>query len=807
MVRKKKKSESSKKIEDIKDYLDKIDESHFFVVKGNNIKDVLELVQQLVYLGKNVPVYTEEDLEYQKVYLNLKKHKHFLIQKLNELRSLIETKISDSIVPDRKEYEKDRKIVSDIRNNILQSVSNAINELPKIDREVKVAVMATKKSGKSMVVNCVLGEEYAPTSLEIPTPNIITYIPSEDGRLALKYKGELKYFSKPQELREYIKEQFKTVQDSGEALEDMEIYYPYRSGTKFYILDTPGPDLAKSQHNVVDKVLNFEPDVVVFVIDYTKHAQSSEIELFERIREKFKEKEILDMVICLVNKVDTVFQDADTEKSKLRVAAFINNKFKEIGYDNIVVIPTSALISFYLYKLLDVLGDELRETEDIIEFLRKKEVIEKTKGEELKTYRKQVENFANVLFDDDDEEKGFEKIAEFTGIDLFKGYLDIVISGKVEAKKAKIVSTDVESYITSVRNSVENLGLKDFRQKASLLKNELISLKDDIGNLLREIVNIENDFRDTVESIEHRVKESLEKVAERVFYKMEARLENFILDKKKEIFDDLEQLRLGKIDRKSFEKKWSYIQVPKDELFPAYMVEIITEGEISGIKIVLDKKQKEFNEELRTIDQSLKEKFDNFKERVKRDYGVELNIRTPNVYLNIDLQQIHEFVETAVINLTQNLHDIALEYKHFSEGIKGGVWRFFGNLVLDKDRYDTSDFENRISEIMAKFLKESQEYIEKFVYGKNFMDIVFDMDRQLKKLKSENQSMMRTYRSEIEKALSNLSNFVELDTETCEKVSRSFEEIYSSDTYKELIETWETVMQPVYLKKKEIEGV
>ena len=41
--------------------------------------------------------------------------------------------------------------------------------------ELKFAVAASKKAGKSVIVNCFLGEEIAPTSTELATPNNCFY--------------------------------------------------------------------------------------------------------------------------------------------------------------------------------------------------------------------------------------------------------------------------------------------------------------------------------------------------------------------------------------------------------------------------------------------------------------------------------------------------------------------------------------------------------------------------------------------------------------------------------------------------------
>lgn len=105
----------------------------------------------------------------------------------------------------------------------LQEVQPELEKARK--RPIRIAAMGTKKAGKSVIINSLLKQEYAPTSSELPTPNVIQYVPEPpDGNLWLEYKDRSLTFASADDLCAYIQKEFEEAQKhtgEGSGLEDM----------------------------------------------------------------------------------------------------------------------------------------------------------------------------------------------------------------------------------------------------------------------------------------------------------------------------------------------------------------------------------------------------------------------------------------------------------------------------------------------------------------------------------------------------------------------------------------------------------
>ena len=161
-------SERYSTLGDLLSFLFKLDTYPVIVIdtdksSGDEYEILSELIQQLIYLGLNIDVRLKSELEdiarYERYQMSIKQFEeeiNILSQKLDQFKS--DDKKRLNFVEEEK--KKIRTKVGDIKQLIDESKH----------RNLKIAVMATKKTGKSVIVNSLLGNEYAPTSLELPTP-------------------------------------------------------------------------------------------------------------------------------------------------------------------------------------------------------------------------------------------------------------------------------------------------------------------------------------------------------------------------------------------------------------------------------------------------------------------------------------------------------------------------------------------------------------------------------------------------------------------------------------------------------------
>ena len=233
-------------------------------------------------------------------------------------------------------------------------------------RPIRIAVMGSKKAGKSVLIKNFIQGEYAPTSSVLPTPYTIKYVP--DNKLFLEYYGKIYNFPTVEELHEFICGEFKTAQQSFDALPDMTIHYPC-NGRGYEIWDMPGSNVVYMDESIQKTKKIIETvDVCIFVMNYNKVITTDELKFLENIRGAVDDKPF----IVVVNRIDERYC-VDEEKSVARILDYINYRFKFLGYKNIVVFGTSALQKFFLDKVVELAKeDDLTVNADSIRSLRRK---------------------------------------------------------------------------------------------------------------------------------------------------------------------------------------------------------------------------------------------------------------------------------------------------------------------------------------------------------------------------------------------------------------------------------------------------
>ncbi len=312
-----------------------------FILETDDKELLSEIIQQLLYLDIDIEVMLQnEEAAIRRMELFLKSFEDLLRVIEEAWSSIYHSRVDDSM----REH----------KNTILftlSSIGETIREMQV--KDLKVAVMALKKSGKSAVVNCLLGDDYTPTSIELPTFTTCLYKKSKDGNISLYYKNNTTSFDSPASLKQYVLREFRNIH-TGTELDNpddaMNIrYVPRQNGNFPYtIIDTPGPDLAGSHHREIVYKWIQEADVILFIIDYSKYLTTSEEEFLRDIKRVFEEHRKFYSFIVVVNKLDLMYL-SEEKKSGLRFIDFLRTKLKELGYKGIVIFGLSALQ--YLYAL------------------------------------------------------------------------------------------------------------------------------------------------------------------------------------------------------------------------------------------------------------------------------------------------------------------------------------------------------------------------------------------------------------------------------------------------------------------------
>lgn len=327
------------------------------VVESNDRVQLAFIVQQLIFIEYPLE---KVDILLRKEEKDADKTKRFM-KNVNELLEGCESAITRLTVL-RHEVETEMDNDNPTKAERLKDIDDALGSctsikaqiLKSIDVELKFAVAASKKAGKSVIVNCFLGEQIAPTSTELATPNNCFYKRSPDNLYHLQFEGGVRQdFDTRQEIYDVINSHFRTAQndkDQGFALPDMHIGYvtDENNFSSYTIFDTAGPDAAGTAHaDVAEKAMQ-RCDVAVFAIDYSKYLTTSEEDYLRRVKEMFTAQNKFHSLIFALNKIDVRYTDTESPKSFVMSVDFLKTRLANIdeAYRDCIIFPTCSLEYF-----------------------------------------------------------------------------------------------------------------------------------------------------------------------------------------------------------------------------------------------------------------------------------------------------------------------------------------------------------------------------------------------------------------------------------------------------------------------------
>lgn len=423
-----------------------------------------EIMQQLVYIEYNIS--------------------NFEIRLANEVRDANKTEIFmkniDEILrqihiagENIRQMQVDEKLTETVKKvgEFFKEIESQAEKAKKI--EMKIAVAASKKTGKSVIANSMFGMELAPTSLEMATPNTCIYKKSKNNKFSVTIGDQKKEFDQKDEIRKYIDSKFREAQNDAShrfAMEDMIIEYPTNRNNfeSYTIYDTPGPDAAGTDHHKsTDKAVK-ECDVIIFAIDFSKYLTNSEEKFLSDVKKIFEEKGKFHTLIFCINKIDLMFQDKEPV-SKIKKIEFIRNRLQAIDekYKDCVLFGTSALNYFNTL--------EVEEKEDQYEVLRGIGEIDFAKNRDF------FDDASDVIKNDDEtmtilsniegivkdlrrqlkyNSVTIDTIQDFSGMPQLLNYVSYIAKNKARKEIVNSITFAISSQMSQIRDEInrrENL--------------------------------------------------------------------------------------------------------------------------------------------------------------------------------------------------------------------------------------------------------------------------------------------------------------------------------------------------------------
>lgn len=344
---------------------------------------------------------------------------------------------------------------------------NWLNEREKqIDNNtIRVAIMGITSSGKSTLVNAIIGESLLPIAIK-PSSSIIITCSKSDKRQAIVYFRDKEPLII--EGTHLNSDTIKIYADEGENpdnklnVSQIDISSPkFLLGDNIHIIDSPGLDACDLEihEKITMEILLPTIDICIFLTTVKANSDEINVEKIRVVSEKNKEiilaQNMIDSVEPKIGKNGIVEEDKDIilEKHKKRAENLlkVGTKRESNNKKNFNVIQISALNAY----------------KGIIE--GKKELYEKSNMDEfINEVHKCIDNV-------------MPKINESRNISI-KGKIDNII-----ATDKKLINEGINAYMSSVNKEKIDETFKEFKFLKGDILTKIGSMDDIISKIIKEI--------------------------------------------------------------------------------------------------------------------------------------------------------------------------------------------------------------------------------------------------------------------------------------------------------------------------------
>lgn len=698
------------------------------VVETDDRVQLAFIVQQLIYI--DYPLETV-DILLRKEEADADKTKRFM-KNINELKEG-NLKAIASLTSLRYRVESEEVILGSAamktKADRLKDIDNALDSCYKIkdqiDKslsvELKLAVAASKKTGKSVIVNCFLGKEVAPTSTELATPNNCIYRKSPDNRYHLQLEGgAVQTFDSREQIYDKINEYFRNAQNDyehGFALPDMNISYVTEDNnfSSYTIYDTAGPDAAGTSHDAVAEKAMRVSDVVIFAIDYAKYLTKPEADYLGEVKSIFDAQHKFHSLIFALNKMDVRYTDANSTKSFVMSVDFIKTRLAEVdkNYKDCIIFPTCSLEYFDAIEAESAGVNEL--TEEIsLEDMQKV----KRAHRDVRVLQWLSNHAENLGYYHGIEKISYDVFKKDSGMPALMSYVSYVAKSKARDEIVNNVTFEIASQkqkLQSVLDYISNLEVLINAEDEQIKKISRIigNYKESVDSILNKDYTKEELEILGTDSILRRIGGKSDKIKEQSRKAIEAGCD---ADKVAEaMYDKVVDLIWKRIDG---QEKFDGKQI--DNLFTADDMNQIAKD---ITKARMDEAARDIYGTLQKVNEDVKKII---KDRQRRlcEVSAECKEALEKEHVDIELPSIPEFEFAAVMTLPNNLNFsvTSTDFKLYDKlsglfkkkGFKNiGIWitGFLSGTKKDKEfiREFNAD-KNKFVEICDNNLKSDIKY-------------------------------------------------------------------------------------------------
>lgn len=224
-------------------------------------------------------------------------------------------------------------------------------------------VHGTKKAGKSAFISALLRGQYCPISSELPTPVPMLFAPGKTlgKKIECKMRQGKKatHFSSRAHLCDFLSSQFTSFVENGDAFASVSIRIPqYPSELRHCrFVEVPATNFAgvHAIHTVPDTWYG-KNSQYVFIVNYSSHLTDDEKKALRAVYEISQQREAKAPLLIVVNRMDEMYS-SDVVKSPIRFLDYLRHRLGELGFTNVLLLPSQSMLAVYLDKILPYLRE------------------------------------------------------------------------------------------------------------------------------------------------------------------------------------------------------------------------------------------------------------------------------------------------------------------------------------------------------------------------------------------------------------------------------------------------------------------
>lgn len=234
------------------------------------------------------------------------------------------------------------------KKNQMKNNKKTLNYKKKHNKLNRILVVSTMSSGKSTLINALIGRDLLPSRNDACTAKVIRYIQNN----RLRHIKAIAYGEKEVEFNNVTKESLAEINSNQEYNSIMltgPIKSIYKYNNSIEIIDTPGTNNSQDE-NHMNITLNFlesgQFDVILYILNATQLGINDDLVLLTKIKQ-YLDKNRQKKIVFVLNKMDQIDEEIES------IEDIYNNAIKyikKIGIDEVKLVSISADLAKIIKK-------------------------------------------------------------------------------------------------------------------------------------------------------------------------------------------------------------------------------------------------------------------------------------------------------------------------------------------------------------------------------------------------------------------------------------------------------------------------